>query len=94
MEPGLSRGPGVEVERAVLEVWYSSRSGSRSGKGVVGSNPTVVTTMEPGLSRGPGVEVERAVPEVWYSSRSGSRSGKGVAELKSKQRGRRGVEVP
>ena len=34
MEPGLSRGPGVEEERAVSEVWYSSRSGSRSGEGV------------------------------------------------------------
>ena len=34
MEPGLSRGPGVEVERVVPEVWYSSRSGSRSGEGV------------------------------------------------------------
>ena len=33
MEPGLSRGPGVEVERVVLEVWYSSRMvGSRSGE--------------------------------------------------------------
>ena len=34
MDPGLSRGPGVEVERAVPEVWCSSRSGSRSGEGV------------------------------------------------------------
>ena len=34
MEPGLSRGPGVEVERVVPEVWCSSRSGSRSGEGV------------------------------------------------------------
>ena len=34
MEPGLSRGPGVEVERAVPEVWRSSRSGNRSGEGV------------------------------------------------------------
>ena len=34
MEPGLLRGPGVEVERAVPEVWCSSRSGSRSGEGV------------------------------------------------------------
>ena len=34
MEPGLSRGPGVEVERVVPEVWYSSRSGGRSGEGV------------------------------------------------------------
>ena len=50
---------------------------------LVGSNPTVVTTMEPGLLRGPGVEAERAVPEVWYSSRSGSRSGEGVAVLRS-----------
>ena len=33
MEPGLSRGPGVEVERVVPEVWYSSRMvGSRSGE--------------------------------------------------------------
>ena len=24
MEPGLSRGPGVGVERAAPEVWYSS----------------------------------------------------------------------
>ena len=34
MEPGLSRGPGVEVERAVPDVWCSSRIGSRSGEGV------------------------------------------------------------
>ena len=34
MEPDLSRGPGVEVERAVPEVWCPSRSGSRSGEGV------------------------------------------------------------
>ena len=34
VEPGLSRGPGVEVESVVPEVWYSSRSGSRSGEGV------------------------------------------------------------
>ena len=34
MEPGLSRGPGVEVKRVVPEVWYSSQSGSRSGEGV------------------------------------------------------------
>ena len=34
MGPGLSRGPGVEVERAVPEVWCSSRSASRSGEGV------------------------------------------------------------
>ena len=34
MEPGLSRGPAVEEERAVPEVWYSSRGGSRSGEGV------------------------------------------------------------
>ena len=34
MEPGLSRGPGVGVKRAVPEVWCSSRSGSRSGEGV------------------------------------------------------------
>ena len=33
MEPGLSRGPGVEVERAAPEFWCSSRSGSRSGGG-------------------------------------------------------------
>ena len=33
MEPGLSRGPGVEVVRVVPEVWYSSRMvGSRSGE--------------------------------------------------------------
>ena len=33
MEPGLSRGPGAEVERVVPEVWYSSRMvGSRSGE--------------------------------------------------------------
>ena len=33
VEPGLSRGPGVEVERVVPEVWYSSRMiGSRSGE--------------------------------------------------------------
>ena len=33
MEPGLSRGPGVEVEMVVPEVWYSSRMvGSRSGE--------------------------------------------------------------
>ena len=33
MEPGLSRGPGVEVDRVVPEVWYSSRMvGSRSGE--------------------------------------------------------------
>ena len=31
-ESGLSRGPCVEVERAVSEVWYSSRSGRRSGE--------------------------------------------------------------
>ena len=34
MEPGPSRGPGVEVERAVPEVWCSSRRGSQSGEGV------------------------------------------------------------
>ena len=34
MEPGLSRGLGVEVERAVPEVWCSSRIGSRSRVGV------------------------------------------------------------
>ena len=34
VEHGRSRGPGVEVERAVPEVWCSSRSGSRSGEGV------------------------------------------------------------
>ena len=33
MEPGLSRGPGVEVVRVVPGVWYSSRMvGSRSGE--------------------------------------------------------------
>ena len=36
MEPGLSRGPGVEVERPVPETCCSSRSGSRSGEGVAG----------------------------------------------------------
>ena len=41
----------------------------------------------------PGVELERAVPEVSCSSRRWRRSGEGVAELKSKRRGRRGVEV-
>ena len=34
MEPGLSRSLGVEVERAVPEVWCSSQSGSQSGEGV------------------------------------------------------------
>ena len=35
MEPGLSRGPGVEEEReGGPGVWYSSQSGSRSGEGV------------------------------------------------------------
>ena len=34
MEAGLSRGPGVEVERAVPEVWCSLRSGNRSAEGV------------------------------------------------------------
>ena len=33
MESGLSRGPGVEVERVVPEVWYSSwMLGGRSGE--------------------------------------------------------------
>ena len=34
MEPDRSRGPGVGLERAAPEVWYSSRSWRRSGEGV------------------------------------------------------------
>ena len=34
MEPGLSRSPGVAVERAVPEAWCSSQIGSRSGERV------------------------------------------------------------